>query len=195
MAQICCKRCKVSGIVKNGIVRSLQRYLCKSCGFNFTNTPKRGKSEAVKDLALAMYSLGNMSFRGIGAILGISNVTVLTWVRDRAKNLPDVPPPPAAVAAGDTPAVAATARDDVKPVVLVDEMWHFIQKKLQSSGYGELSIRLEKELSHGSLESAMMKLAKSCSKKSASMAKTSSLTIGRATTGLSRRINSSPAKI
>ena len=121
MTEICCKRCKADKVVKNGIVRDLQRYLCKSCSFNFTNTPKRGKSEAVKDLALAMYSLGNMSFRGIGALLGVSNVSILAWVRHRAKNLPDVPPAP-------VPAVTG----DVKPVIVVDEMWHFIQKNCKT---------------------------------------------------------------
>ena len=129
MPEICCKRCKADDTVKNGIVRKLQRYLCNSCGFNFTDTPKRGKPDAVKDLAISLHALGGMSLRGIGKAIGVSNVTVLTWVRDRAAGLPDVPP-----------AAAADAAFSGKPVVQVDEMWHFVQKKQQNSGSGEHSI-------------------------------------------------------
>ena len=119
MAGICCKRCKADDTVKNGIVRDLQRYLCNSCSYNFTDTPKRGKPDAVKDLAISLHALGGMSLRGIGKAIGASNVTVLNWVRDRAAGLPDVPP-----------AAAAEAAFSGKPVVQVDEMWHFIQKNV-----------------------------------------------------------------
>ena len=133
MAGICCKRCKADGVVKNGIVRNLQRYLCNSCRFNFTDTPKRGKPEAVKDLAISLHALGGMSLRGIGKTIGVSNVTVLAWVRDRAASLPDV-----------APAAASSGASGGEPVVLVDEMWHFVQKKQQNSGFGEHSIPCRK---------------------------------------------------
>ena len=155
MAEIRCKGCGADDLVKNGIVRGHQRYLCKSCGMNFTNTPPRGKPAAMKDMALAMYTIGGMSFCGIAKILGVSDVAVLNWVRAKAKQLPDVPaPPPSGDAAGGD-----------KPVLL-DEMWHFVKKKLQSSGYGELSIQLEKELSHGFSASATTRPAKSSSTRS-----------------------------
>ena len=155
IADIACKGCGGADLCKNGIVRGNQRYLCKSCGMNFTNTPARGKPAAMKDMALAMHTVGGMSFCGIGKILGVSDVAVLNWVRAKAKQLPDVPAPPPS---GEVP-------DEDKPVLL-DEMWHFVKKKLQSSGYGELSIRLEKELSHGSSASATTRPAKSSSTRS-----------------------------
>src|SRR5215210_2634525 len=34
-----CKRCGSEEQVKNGLMRSKQRYLCKACGLNFTDTP------------------------------------------------------------------------------------------------------------------------------------------------------------
>src|SRR3954470_18066729 len=38
-----CKRCGSDAHVKNGLMRGQQRYLCKGCGLNFTDTPPRGK--------------------------------------------------------------------------------------------------------------------------------------------------------
>ena len=117
IADIACKGCGGADLCKNGIVRGNQRYLCKSCGMNFTNTPARGKPAAMKDMALAMHTIGGMSFCGIGKILGVSDVSVLNWVRAKAKTLPDVPPP------------APSGRGT--PVVL-DEMWHFVKKRRES---------------------------------------------------------------
>ncbi len=34
-----CKRCGSEEHVKNGLMRSKQRYRCKACGLNFTDTP------------------------------------------------------------------------------------------------------------------------------------------------------------
>ena len=41
--ELCCKRCGSAKQVKNGLMRGKQRYLCKDCGLNFTDTPPRGK--------------------------------------------------------------------------------------------------------------------------------------------------------
>jgi len=56
-----------------------QRYRCKICGFNYT-TGFRGKPLEVRQQALKLY-LEGLGFRAIGRILGVSNVTVLNWVR------------------------------------------------------------------------------------------------------------------
>ena len=34
-----CKRCGSDEQVKNGLMRGKQRFLCKACGLNFTDTP------------------------------------------------------------------------------------------------------------------------------------------------------------
>jgi transposase-like protein len=62
MGGIVCKRCHGTDYVKRGTVRNLQRYQCKACGCNFTDTPPRGKPPAMKALALMLYAMGNMSF-------------------------------------------------------------------------------------------------------------------------------------
>jgi transposase-like protein len=51
-----CSRCKSLRLIKNGIVRTHQLYLCKSCGYNSTVTQKSTASAIkVKQQALQMY--------------------------------------------------------------------------------------------------------------------------------------------
>jgi transposase len=64
----------------------------------------------MKALAVLLYGMGNMSFRMIGRLLGISDVAVLKWIRAEASALPE-------------PAVPAKV-----VTVEVDEMWHFLKK-------------------------------------------------------------------
>ena len=177
MSEICCKRCGAADHVMNGKVRGFQRYLCQACGCNFTMTPPRGKPPAMKALAVLLYAMGNVSFGSIARLLGVSDVAVLNWVRDEARKLPE----------------PSTKADVV--VVTLDEMWHFVKKKLQNYGFGEPMTLLLGEPSPGFLVAVMTPHAKSSSTKSASKVKHSSRTIGRVTTASSPRINSSPAKI
>ena len=109
-----CKRCGGSDYVKSGTARGHQRYRCRGCGCNFTDTPLRGKPAAMKALAVLLYGMGNMSFSMIGRLLGVSNVAVLKWVRAEASALPEP----------TVPAEMVT--------VEVDEMWHFIKKVCQA---------------------------------------------------------------
>ena len=118
MGGIVCKRCQGTDYVKRGTVRNLQRYQCKACGCNFTNTPPRGKPPGMKALALMLYAMGNMSFCSIARLLGVSDVAVLKWVRNEARRLPE-------------PAVTAET-----VIITLDEMWHFLKKRLASSGFG-----------------------------------------------------------
>ena len=53
-----CKRCGSEQQVKNGLMRSKQRYRCKGCGLNFTDTPARGKPLAMKATAVLLYVSG-----------------------------------------------------------------------------------------------------------------------------------------
>jgi hypothetical protein len=127
-------------------------------------TPPRGKPSAMKALASLLYAMGNMSFGSIARILGVSDVAVLNWIRDEARKLPD-------------PAIAAE-----QVIITVDEMWHFIQKKLKNYGSGAPMILWLGEPSPGLLVVVMTPHAKNSSTKSASKAKRSSPTIGTATT-------------
>ena len=114
MTDICCKRCGATDFVKNGVVRLMQRYRCRSCGCNFTMTPPRGKPAEMKSLALLLYSMGNMGYRMIARILRVSHVSVYDWIRGEAAKLPE-------------PEISGET-----VVLSLDEMWHFLQKKVAS---------------------------------------------------------------
>lgn len=63
------------------MVHGMQRWLCKSCGCNYTKSTPRGYQDVLEKQAVGHY-LNGISLRKIEAIMGISNVTVLRWVRD-----------------------------------------------------------------------------------------------------------------
>ena len=56
--EVCCKRCGSAKYVKNGLMHGQQRYLCKTCGLAFTDTPARGKPLALKAAAVLLYVSG-----------------------------------------------------------------------------------------------------------------------------------------
>jgi transposase len=61
-----CKRCGSGEHVKNGLMRGKQRYRCKACGLNFTDTPPRGMPLRVKVTAVLLYLSGlSMNRTGI----------------------------------------------------------------------------------------------------------------------------------
>jgi transposase-like protein len=119
MSEITCKRCAAADYVKNGQVRGLQRYRCNACGCNFTASKPRGRPAALKALALLLYGMGNAGYRMIARLLGVSHVTVYNWIRTEAAKLPEPE------MTGET------------VILTLDEMWHFLKKRLKSSGFGE----------------------------------------------------------
>src|SRR3954462_10035405 len=66
-----CKRCGSEAHVKNGLMRGQQRYRCKACGLNFTDTPPRGKPLALKVAAVLLYVSGQ-SMNRTAKLLGVS---------------------------------------------------------------------------------------------------------------------------
>lgn len=148
MSAIVCKGCGAADYVKNGIVRGMQRYRCRECACNFTNTKPRGKPAAMKALALLLYAMGNMSFCGIGRLLKVSDVSVLRWARAAALELPEPEMP-----------------TDVE-IVMLDEMHHFLKKRQKSYGFGEHLILSSGELFPGFWVGVMMQPVKGISTRS-----------------------------
>src|SRR3954451_19720210 len=72
---LCCKRCGSEEHVKNGLMRNKQRYRCKDCGLNFTNTPAWGKPLALKVAAVPLYVSG-LSMNRTAQLLGVSTPTI-----------------------------------------------------------------------------------------------------------------------
>ena len=76
-----CSKCKSSSHVKNGFVKGVQRYECKSCGNNYTVAQKStAKLPSERRLGLMMY-LEGLGFHSIGRLLGVSHVAVIQWIK------------------------------------------------------------------------------------------------------------------
>ena len=122
-----CCRCGSVESVKSGKMNGLQRYRCKGCGYHYTNTHGRGYPLEMKLQAVRLYKEG-VGFRGIGRLLGVSNVTVLKWMRDAGKLLKQK-------VLSQLP-----EQVDAMDVIEIDEMWHYVQKNSKNCGYGLLCL-------------------------------------------------------
>ena len=58
-----CKGCGGEEHIKNGFMRGKQRYRCKACGLNFTDTPPRGLPLALKASAVLLYVTGGKTLK------------------------------------------------------------------------------------------------------------------------------------
>jgi transposase len=119
-----CKRCGAEERVKNGLMRGKQRYRCKACGLNFTDTPPRGMPLTMKVTAVLLYVSG-LSMNRTAKLLGVSTPTVMTWIERFAEVYAQKPEPEGRAA-----------------VVELDEVWHYLKKSGTSSGSGRLGIVL-----------------------------------------------------
>ena len=125
-----CKKCNESEkIIKNGYVRQKQRFLCKACGYNFTEGDGRIRHENTikRAFCILLYTLGNGTFNFLGKLFNVSAVTVYKWIRKEAELLPNPSIP-----------------KDMKEVEL-DEMWHFIRSKKSKNGYSKPLIAVQGE--------------------------------------------------
>jgi transposase-like protein len=123
-----CPKCSQGDYVKDGIVKGRQRYQCKHCKYRYT-VEQIGKPNALKKLAIELY-LEGLGFRSIERILGVSNVTVMNWVRALGKKVEEY----------------RNIEGSVE-VIEMDELHTYIQSKKTIVGYGLLLIGLDKNLS------------------------------------------------
>ena len=122
-----CKRCGSGEHVRNGLMRGKQRYRCKACGLNFTDTPPRGMPLRAKLAAVLLY-LSGLSMNRTAKLLGVSTPRVMTWIEQLAKTYAQKPEP-----------------EGRAVVVELDEMGHFLKRRPTSSGSGRLGIVLQGE--------------------------------------------------
>src|SRR3954470_17776796 len=115
-----CKRCGSEEQVKNGLMRGQQRYLCKGCGLNFTDTPARGKPLALKVAAVLLYVSG-LSMNRTAQLLGVSTPTIQAWLEQFAAAYAHKPEP-----------------EGRAVVIELDEMWHFLKKVRAALGLESL---------------------------------------------------------
>ena len=83
--EIICKKCRSNLWVKNGNMKTKQRYKCKSCGHNYTIGDKRMvHAEDKKRLVVRMY-LNNCGIRRIAHIIETPLSTVFSWIKKSGK--------------------------------------------------------------------------------------------------------------
>jgi transposase len=87
-----CKGCGSEAHIKNGFMRGKQRYRCKACGLNFTDTPPRGLPLALKATAVLLYVSG-LSMNRTAKLLGVSTPTVQAWIELFATTYAQKPAP------------------------------------------------------------------------------------------------------
>ena len=140
-----CKGCGSEEQVKNGVMRGQQRYRCKACGLNFTDTPPRGMPLRMKVEAVLLY-LSGVSMNRTAKLLGVSTPTVQAWIERFAEVYAQKPEP-----------------EGRAVVVELDEMWHYLKKSGTSSGCGRLGIVLRDGSSTGSWAVVTPPLSSGCS--------------------------------
>ncbi len=76
-----CPKCESSNTVKSGIINDKKRFHCKTCRYYFT-VRKLGKQidDYYVTKALQLY-LEGLSYREIERILGVSHVTISSWIK------------------------------------------------------------------------------------------------------------------
>ena len=125
-----CANCNCPDKVKNGLIKGVQRYKCKSCGYNYTVEERIGKySKETKRKALQLY-LEGLSFRSISRVLGVSDVSVSHWIKGFGKEINNV-------------------KSDNKAIkhVELDEMYSYVGTKKNTVMSGLLLIDLQRNSS------------------------------------------------
>src|SRR4051794_6234572 len=103
-------------------MRHKQRYRCKGCSLNFTDTPARGKPLALKAAAVLLYISG-LSMNRTAKLLGVSTPTIQAWLEQFAATYAQKPEP-----------------EGRAVIIELDEMWHYLKKSQSRSGSGRLGI-------------------------------------------------------
>lgn len=124
-----CPKCNDTNIIKDGIVKDKQRYLCKLCDYHYTVQQRsNSKPTDLKRQALELY-LEGLGFRSIGRFLRVSHVAVYNWIKSFGEQLD--------VIKNDAPV----------EVMELDEMHSYIGSKKNIAGYGLLLIDMGKDFS------------------------------------------------
>lgn len=143
MSELCCKKCGSTNYIKSGHIRGLQRYKCKNCVYQFTKTKRRGVHPALRSFAIVLYAFCGVSMGKIAQLFKVSTVAVLKWIR---------------AAALSAEASSPVASSDI---VMIDEMWHFVNGKKTKYGSGEPLMGFRVNLLDGNWALVVMPAAKS----------------------------------
>ena len=123
MSELSCKKCFSLNFVRSGHTRGHQRYKCRDCGCQFTNTKPRGVSPLLRNLGVILYAHHGVSMMGIAKLFKVSTVAVLKWIRQASDKI--------------APSLSSSSTGSQAEIIQVDEMWHFINGKKTKFGSGE----------------------------------------------------------
>ena len=123
--------CGSEHCVKAGFNHNKQRYKCRNCGLQFTQT--QDKNTTKRAFALYLYVVG-LSMDAIGRMLNVEPSTILYWVKNFALKTYQKPTPQGEV------------------VIELDEMWHFLRSKKTRFGCGRRTVELPESLLIGNVE-------------------------------------------
>ena len=114
-----CLNCKSTHVTKNGHRHGKQNYHCQACGRQFVATYcLKGYSNEVKQHCLTLYVNG-MGFRAIERCTGVNHNTVISWVKQVGKQLPNAP-----------------EEAEIPQLAQLDELQTFVGAKKTKSGCG-----------------------------------------------------------
>ena len=130
-----CPKCGSCENVRFGNAHGRQRYRCRcrSCGRQFIEQQKqRGVCAAFKQLALFLYGHCGVSMGNIAKLFGVTTGAVLKWIRAYGERLQEnmsanrnTQEPPQEKSEQNQ----ATPQKQAPRVVMIDEMWHFVNGK------------------------------------------------------------------
>ncbi len=114
-------RRKSTHINKNGKKKGKQNYRCVQCGRQFITNydTHQGYSPEFKRECLKLYVHG-MGFRGLERVKGVHHTTVIIWVKEVGKLLPDAYDP-----------------ETIPEVGELDELETFVGQKKTRFGFGQ----------------------------------------------------------
>lgn len=82
MEIVSCPKCSDhEAVVKSGIVKDKQRYLCKKCAYNFTVQKVGKKIDNYYIVKAIQLYLEGLSLREIERVLGVSHSTISNWIK------------------------------------------------------------------------------------------------------------------
>ena len=128
-----CPKCGSEAAMKNGFVKSVQRYKCKECGCQYTRSTPHGKPMQTKILALVLY-LSGLSMEATGRILGVTGQSVMRWIKLFGYACKE-----------------DAKQEKIEEEIEIDEMHHFIGKKNSFFGYGKYLVIPLDDCLHGNV--------------------------------------------
>ncbi|NBU72619.1 MAG: IS1 family transposase [Bacteroidetes bacterium] len=115
-----CPKCGGVEKVKTGFNYGRQRWKCKGCGCCYTKESLYRYPKELREQAIKMY-LEGLGLRAIGRLLGVSNVSVMKWVK---------------ALGGKMAALHPTTLPTEVVVMELDELCTYLKKRANLSGYG-----------------------------------------------------------